>query len=296
MNDAVVVLREMAASPELFREHIQNTARQTGFRGELVEKDFYCSAILSHLAEPFREAVAFKGGTCLSKVYAQFYRLSEDLDFSVSIPSGASRGERSQKMKPVKDACRTLATGLPGVLELEPIQGVNASKQYIGTWGYRSVLSGETERVKVEVGLREPLLLPTEEGHASTLLRNAFTGENLVAPLSLGVMAQPELWAEKIRAALSRREPAIRDLFDLDYARARLALDLKDPALIDMARKKLSVPGSDPVDVSEERFRELSGQVEGQLRPVLREVEFASFDLHRIWSGMVTLAEQIERK
>jgi predicted nucleotidyltransferase component of viral defense system len=82
MNDAVEVYRELAASPELFREHVQYTARQTGFRGEVVEKDFYCSVLLSHLAEPFKGAVAFKGGTCLSKVHTRFYRLSEDLDFA----------------------------------------------------------------------------------------------------------------------------------------------------------------------------------------------------------------------
>lgn len=293
MNDAISVLRKLAASPDLFREHIQSTARRTGFRGELVEKDFYCSAILGHLAEPFRDAVAFKGGTCLSKVYAGFYRLSEDLDFSISVPTAASRGERSERMKPVKEACRTLAADLPGILELEPIWGVNASRQYIGTWGYRSVLSGEAERIKLEVGLREPLLLPMEEGHANTLLQNAFTGEALVAPLSLGVMAQKELWAEKVRAALSRREPAIRDFFDLDYACSKLALDLKDPALFDMVRKKLTVPGNDPFDVSEERFEALSLQVEGQLRPVLREADYASFDLPRVWSYVVALAGKI---
>jgi predicted nucleotidyltransferase component of viral defense system len=294
MNDAVSVLRELAASPDLFREHIQSTARRTGFRGELVEKDFYCSAILDHLAGPFRRAVAFKGGTCLSKVYAGFYRLSEDLDFSISIPTGASRGERSEKMNPVKEVCRTLAADLPGILELEPIHGVNASKQYIGTWGYRSVLSGETERIKVEVGLREPLLLPMEEGHVNTLLQNAFTGEALVAPLSLGVMAQQELWAEKVRAALSRREPAIRDLFDLDYACERRVLDLSDPSVLDMVRGKLSIPGNDPADVSEERLRALSGQVEGQLRPVLRDSEFASFNLSRVWRNLVALANRVE--
>ena len=47
MNNVIEVFRELTASPELFREHIQNTARQTGFRGGLVEKDFYCSVILS---------------------------------------------------------------------------------------------------------------------------------------------------------------------------------------------------------------------------------------------------------
>ena len=293
MNEAMGVLRELSASPDLFREHVQYTAGRTGFRGELVEKDFYCSAILSHLAGPFRPAVVFKGGTCLSKVYARFYRLSEDLDFAVSLPIEASRGERSDRMGPVKAACQTLAKQLPGLDVLEAIKGGNASRQYIGTWGYRSVVSGSMERVKIEVSLREPLLLPPEEGHASTLLQNAFTGEPLVAPFLLSVIALKELWAEKVRAALTRREPAIRDFFDLDYASANLALDLGNANLITLARRKLTVPGNDSVNVADSRLKDLQGQVESQLRPVLRESEFVAFDLQRIWNEVVTLARSI---
>jgi len=171
---------------------------------------------------------------------------------------------------------------------------VNQSRQYIGAWGYRSVASGDMERVKVEVGLREPLLLPVEDGLANTLLRSAITCEVLVAPFPLRVMALTELWSEKIRAALSHWEPAIRDLFDLDYACANLVLDLKDATLLDLVRKKLAVPGNDPVDVSGARRRELDGQVEGQLRPVLREGDFAAFDMQRIWLGMVALADLLK--
>lgn len=293
MNDAIGVLSELTAAPDLFREHIQYTARQAGFRAELVEKDFYCSTILSHLAGPFRLTVVFKGGTCLSKVYARFYRLSEDLDFAVSLPTEASRGERSDRMGTVKVACQALVKLLPGLNVLEPIKGGNESRQYIGTWGYRSVISGGIERVKIEVSLREPLLLPAEEGQASTLLQNAITGEPLVAPFPLSVIALKELWAEKIRAALARREPAIRDFFDLDYAIAGLALDLRSADLIDLTRKKLTVPGNESVNLSEARMKNLQDQVERQLRPVLRESEFVAFDLQRIWNEVVMLARSI---
>jgi predicted nucleotidyltransferase component of viral defense system len=34
------------------------------------------------------EALVFKGGTCLAKVYADFYRLSEDLDFVIPMATG----------------------------------------------------------------------------------------------------------------------------------------------------------------------------------------------------------------
>lgn len=294
MNDAVEVLRQLSEDPDLFLAHIRHTAGQTGFRGSLVEKDFYCSVVLSHLARPFRPAVVFKGGTCLSKVHMRFYRLSEDLDFAISVPPGASRAERSGRMNLVKEACRTLAAELPGILELERIKGVNQCRQYIGAWGYRSVVSGVMERVKIEIGLREPLLLPVENGLASTLLRSAITGEELVAPVPLSVMAMSELWAEKVRAALSRREPAIRDFFDLDYTSGKLNLDLTGVTLLGLVRQKLAVPGNEPVNLSAERRRELEGQVEAQLRPVLREAEFAAFNLERVWRMLAELASRLK--
>jgi predicted nucleotidyltransferase component of viral defense system len=36
----------------------------------------------------------FKGGTCLNKIDVGFYRLSEDLDFSIPVNFAATRGER----------------------------------------------------------------------------------------------------------------------------------------------------------------------------------------------------------
>ena len=40
----------------------------------------------------------------------------------------------------------------------------------------------------------------------------------MVAPISVRSIDKIEALAEKFRAALSRREPAIRDFFDIDYA------------------------------------------------------------------------------
>ena len=48
---------------------------------ELIEKDFYLNVLLSKLA---LEEYIFKGGTCLAKVYFDYFRFSEDLDFTFS--------------------------------------------------------------------------------------------------------------------------------------------------------------------------------------------------------------------
>jgi len=88
-----------------------------------------------------------------------------------------------------------------------------------------------------------------------------------------------EAYAEKVRAALTRKEPAIRDLFDLFHAVRKMRLDLDDPGFLNMVKKKLGVPGNTPIHISMEYKREIKRQLEGQLRPVLRPADFDSFNM-----------------
>ncbi|MGH7430053.1 MAG: nucleotidyl transferase AbiEii/AbiGii toxin family protein, partial [Candidatus Methylomirabilaceae bacterium] len=79
--------------PQLFREAMNFTAAETAFAARLIEKDYYCSVLLEHLAAVGGRHLVFKGGTCLAKVHAEFYRLSEDLDFVLPMAVDAPRSE-----------------------------------------------------------------------------------------------------------------------------------------------------------------------------------------------------------
>jgi hypothetical protein len=48
------------------------------------------------------QGLVFKGGTCLSKVHAVFFRLSEDLNFGMSVKPNAGRGDRRRVAQPVE--------------------------------------------------------------------------------------------------------------------------------------------------------------------------------------------------
>jgi predicted nucleotidyltransferase component of viral defense system len=76
-----------------FRDALTRTASETGFSERLIEKDYFCSLLLKDLGVLFGQGLVFKGGTCLSKVHADFFRLSEDLDFGISVKPDASRGD-----------------------------------------------------------------------------------------------------------------------------------------------------------------------------------------------------------
>lgn len=278
--------------PDYFRAAVRFTSQVTMFAPLLVEKDYSCTVLLEYLSEA-SDGLVFKGGTCLAKVHADFYRLSEDLDFVVPMPLDAPRARRSKQAIPLKEAVEKLPERLPSFRLVDPLQGANNSTQYIAVIGYSSLIHRQEETIKIEVGLREPLLTPVMNGSARTIILDPVSGKPLVPPVPVRCISKTEALAEKFRAALSRREAAIRDFFDIDYAVQRLNLHVQDLAFIQLIRHKLDVPGNDQVDVSGERLRALRQQLEPRLKPVLRAKEFAEFDLDRAFRIVATVAAMV---
>lgn len=129
---------------DLLRQAIDLTARQTGFNLRLVEKDYFCSVLLEYLAAR-DTSLNFKGGTCLAKIHGNLYRLSEDLDFSISTGEDATRAQRSRSIAPVRTALDAVVDELPGLRMLRPLSGANNSTQYNATVGYESLIDGHIE-------------------------------------------------------------------------------------------------------------------------------------------------------
>lgn len=280
------------ADPDIFREALAHSEATTGFTATLIEKDYYCSLILQYFFDSDTSLV-FRGGTCLSKIHADFYRLSEDLDLIIPVTADVTQTQRRAEMEPVKRMFEKLPTVVPGVAILEAFEGHNESRQYIGYLEYRSAVIEKQEKIKVEVGVREPLLSLSKSRTARTIVVNPFSGLPLLPTFTVRAMALKEAYAEKFRAAMTRREPAIRDFFDLFYAVRELGLDSHDSDFLRMVKAKLEVPGNAPVDVSAERKREIDRQLEGQLKPVLRSTDFIRFNLDEAFELVCSIAEAV---
>jgi predicted nucleotidyltransferase component of viral defense system len=278
----------------LFRDALSFTESERGFAAGLIEKDYFCSVLLGDFLPLFDLGLTFKGGTSLSKVHTDFYRLSEDLDFVFHVEIGNTPSQRRRLIEPVKQRVKTLPERLPAFRIEEPLTGHNGSTQYIGTMTYNSCVTGEQGTIKIEIGLREPIVQPRERQTAHTMLINPLRGEPAFAPCPVQTLSILETYAEKTRAALSRREPAIRDFFDLDYAMRTGVLALDNPALVELAAQKLRVSGLDTIDVTEERLAELRQQLTPRLRPVLRESDFQAFDLDRTFDSIRKLHARLE--
>jgi len=277
----------------LFREAVNFTAAHTGFAERLIEKDYFCTLVLAHLMPVSGGQVVFKGGTCLAKVLIDFYRLSEDLDFTIPLPVDASRAKRSKCAAGMKTAVDSVAKMLSGFQFVQPMRGANNSTQYVGAIGYTSPITGQAETIQIEVSLREPLLTPILQGIARTVLLDPITDDAMVPEVTLPCISKIEALAEKFRAAMTRREVAIRDFYDIDHAVRILGVNVRRGDLSRLVRQKLAVPGNDPLDVSLARRQELAGQLLPRLRPVLRQRDFDAFDLDRAFQIVAEMAEMV---
>jgi len=97
------------------------------------------------------------------------------------------------------------------------------------------------------------------------------------------------------RSSTTRRDVAIRDFFDVDHTTTSGRLNPADPTLLELLRHKLGVPDTLPVDVSAQRLAPLEQQLEGRLRPVLREDDYTRFDLERAIHTLQEVARELGR-
>jgi predicted nucleotidyltransferase component of viral defense system len=259
MNAAKTEPLEIHNDAALFREALRFTAAETGFIPRLIEKDYFCTLVLQHLCASDATLI-FKGGTCLAKVHAGFYRLSEDLDFSISMPTDSARSARSRAADAFKAAVTIIPAKVRSLTISEAVSGANGSKQYVATVAYESLLGTNRETIKIEVGLREPLLTTTLVAGAHTLLLDPIRGREIVQSVPLPCISPIEAMAEKFRAALSRRDVAIRDFYDIDHAVRNSDLNPLQLDLLELTARKLEVPDNGAIDVSEARLQALRHQ------------------------------------
>jgi predicted nucleotidyltransferase component of viral defense system len=181
---------------DIFRESLSYSEGVTGFTANLIEKDYYCSLILHQIFDQMTPLV-FKGGTCLSKVYVDFYRLSEDLDLVIPVSVDTPRNQRRSKMDPIKGIFDELPALVPGISVSRPSRGHNESRQYIGYLECPSAVMDKKERIKIEIGIREPLLLSSVTGETRTIVMNPFSNRPLLPVFTVRAMDMKEAYAEK---------------------------------------------------------------------------------------------------
>ena len=258
-----------------FLNILERTAGQTGFSLGLLEKDYYITILLDGI-HSLSDGLIFKGGTCLSKIYYSYYRLSEDLDFSMKLPAqDITRAIRSNLMKPVKDKVMELAKVRGMTVEGIDKAGRNASKQYVFYIDYGSVVIEKPQSIKLEVGLRFNPYLPVSKKKVSHAFLHPFTKEPLFDAGSVNCFALKELVSEKLRAAATRLEIAPRDFYDLGHL-IKVGFNFSDPDFLKLFKKKLA---EDELDTDLKKYRFNLGRFEKEISDMEARIEAELLDV-----------------
>ncbi|HOZ62472.1 MAG TPA: nucleotidyl transferase AbiEii/AbiGii toxin family protein [Smithellaceae bacterium] len=280
-----------------FLKILERTSAQTGFPLRLLEKDYYITIVLSKINELSPDLV-FKGGTALSKVYYSYYRLSEDLDFTLKLPvDEATRAIRKKAIEPIKKSLQPLLQKLAMSVGNLDSAGHNESTQYIYYLDYDSVVLGKKESIKLEIGLRFNPMLSFTTRKINHKFLHPFTKEELFDAGKITCLSINELVAEKLRAASTRQTIASRDFYDLGYL-LKSGFDFKSKELLSLFKRKLEEDGFSTdlknyrvnLGRKDKEIKEMKSRLSDELFPVLTIDEQKSFDidktlglLNKIW-------------
>ncbi len=271
-----------------FVKTLERAAKKRGFLLPLLEKDYYLTLLLSQ-AHELAEDLVFKGGTCLNKIYYAYYRLSEDLDFSMKLPQyEATRGERRKCIQPVKDKIAKFAEQFDMKLVDAGNPGRNESKQYIYYFSYQSALRPAEGKIKFEIGLRFNPIDKIGKQQIYHTYTHPFTGEPLFDGGKIVCLSLNEIVSEKLRAAALRETIAPRDFYDLDFL-FRNKFNLAEKEVINLFKKKIEEDGGD-LDLAKYRVNmgrksteidDMRSRIEAELFDVLSPIERENFDLDK---------------
>ena len=281
---------------EKFLQSIRVTSNISGFSNVLIEKDYYCSLILKELFQPFHCPLVFKGGTLLNKAYVGFYRLSEDLDFSIPDEPKISKREKRHTIAQIAKKCITDAVEKLSLDFSKKFEGHNESRFYTAEVEYSSVIDKDKRTIKIEFGIQEKVW-ERETLMAKTILMDSITHNPIFHEFRVVGLSLKEAYSEKIRAALSRKKPAIRDIFDIHYAIKQRLIEenkglIKIHEIAPMVRYKLKALNR-TVDLSDKRKEKFLEQLQTDLKPVLRQKDFKEFDFEQAWNWLKILAQKI---
>ena len=260
---------------EEFIKILDRASKKKKFLLSLLEKDYYITLILSRIQQ-LSEALVLKGGTCLNKTYYTYYRLSEDLDFSMHLPEyKVTREMRRKCIKPIKDNIKKFAEQFGMKIDDTENAGRNESKQYIYYFVYKSALRPIEAKIKFEVGLRYNPLLEIEKRKIHHNFLHPFTEEPLFDGGEVNCLSLKELIAEKLRATATRREIAPRDFYDIDFV-LRKGFNLGEAEIITLFKKKLEEDG---FDANLEKYRVNLGRSDKEIREMTLRIKEELFDV-----------------
>lgn len=190
----------------LDKTHVTFYARSSRVPLDVAERDVVLTYVLRILSESVLSKLAFKGGTCLKKVFfGNVGRFSMDLDFT---SSGISLEELKHGL--MDSFGKGSYYGIEFEITDQNVRTVfgAGSESYLAVVQYAH--SWNANEFALEVSYRENPLLPLQEG---LLYDEMYFKFSEFPRFSVRCLQKEELLAEKLRATFQRFRA--RDLYDL---------------------------------------------------------------------------------
>lgn len=172
-------------------DELYEVVSDKGFDYDLMLKDYYLTVIL-YLIKDVR-GLYFKGGTALHKIFLNYARLSEDIDFTLSRDVGETRDE-------IKDILNK-SNMFEKITKDKDVEGF--TRLVVHYKGF----SDEQGIVFIDLNKRAKLLMKPEKHEIKH-----FYHDN-IPRFSFSTLAKEEMVAEKVIAAIRRNKP--RDHYDI---------------------------------------------------------------------------------
>ena len=169
----------------------KNISSQHPFGDIILAKDYYITIILYLIKDV--DGIFFKGGTALQKIFLNYSRLSEDIDFSLT--------------KEVSEIKKEITKILEDSGLFQKITKDKDVEGFTRLIAHYKNFSNESDAIFIDLNKRARLLL-NPEVHKVPHFYKGFIPE-----FSFKTVAKEEMIAEKMAAAIGRNKP--RDHYDL---------------------------------------------------------------------------------
>lgn len=154
-----------------FRDILDFTSKKMGVDVDIIERDYwysYCAYMLTR----FDERITIKGSYVLSKIYNQYYRMPNDLDFSLEVANDDLIGKRIC----IKNAISSIGT--PVILDQE------ATSNLHGVFSFPAIYCADN-KIRIESLVYSPLGRKREKMRVNTFVY-MYHGDD-------GLIVHPEL-------------------------------------------------------------------------------------------------------
>ncbi|MBR2740203.1 MAG: nucleotidyl transferase AbiEii/AbiGii toxin family protein [Oscillospiraceae bacterium] len=263
-----------------FRVLLDQIHERTGYRTDVLEKDYYVVLMLHELAEKQMSGLRayFKGGTALYKALKTTNRFSEDIDLSVDT-QGCSRSQNDRRLEQ--------ATKRYDALERDVSAGITNRSEVVSVYTYTPITSYDANDALQRFGIVKieatsfTISEPTEELEIAPLIYDLATEtEQLILseqydvnPFKVVTITIERIFIDKLFAAeaYARRSEDNKKAFEAAKHIYDLSVMIKQPCIQDLLENEITLKRL--LDI---RIKEELGRLDGI--PGVLPADFILFD------------------